>query len=1383
MRRAILVTGVLLGASVSILLDNYGGTGAASIQVLHRLTLTLSSGPGATTGLEVFDNAPSQSRGQGSPSSVLEQVPAQVVQDQPVAVQNEPLPQLVRRHAGLYLDKTRAPELSNVLLLTAANYGYLDMLQNWECYARKLGLDWLVVAMDDKIFKELGSARSFLTAGERLDGYERFGSPGFKIVGCNKLRSMFRVLVEAQLDVVFSDGDSVFKSDPFLPSLSLGSMIRSGKYDMIYGRKIKPPGVSKDEYHQEPIKGNTGFYYVSGTRKPRIMQRMFNISIEWCDKRPGLDDQENFWDALVFERKRQPSDKSFFACFRHCDSTQCGGVEPDSVFDYCDMSPWEYLDGAIHPNDAVKAPYQMVSYHATWVFGKEAKQKKLKMVDLWDQRCASQGSSVQGAPSSVLEQVPAQVVQDQPVAVQNEPLPQLVRRHAGLYLDKTRAPELSNVLLLTAANYGYLDMLQNWECYARKLGLDWLVVAMDDKIFKELGSARSFLTVGERLDGYERFGSPGFKIVGCNKLRSMFRVLVEAQLDVVFSDGDSVFKSDPFLPSLSLGSMIRSGKYDMIYGRKIKPPGVSKDEYHQEPIKGNTGFYYVSGTRKPRIMQRMFNISIEWCDKRPGLDDQENFWDALVFERKRQPSDKSFFACFRHCDSTQCGGVEPDSVFDYCDMSPWEYLDGAIHPNDAVKAPYQMVSYHATWVFGKEAKQKKLKMVDLWDQRCASQGSSVQGAPSSVLEQVPAQVVQDQPVAVQNEPLPQLVRRHAGLYLDKTRAPELSNVLLLTAANYGYLDMLQNWECYARKLGLDWLVVAMDDKIFKELGSARSFLTVGERLDGYERFGSPGFKIVGCNKLRSMFRVLVEAQLDVVFSDGDSVFKSDPFLPSLSLGSMIRSGKYDMIYGRKIKPPGVSKDEYHQEPIKGNTGFYYVSGTRKPRIMQRMFNISIEWCDKRPGLDDQENFWDALVFERKRQPSDKSFFACFRHCDSTQCGGVEPDSVFDYCDMSPWEYLDGAIHPNDAVKAPYQMVSYHATWVFGKEAKQKKLKMVDLWDQRCASQGSSVQGAPSSVLEQVPAQVVQDQPVAVQNEPLPQLVRRHAGLYLDKTRAPELSNVLLLTAANYGYLDMLQNWECYARKLGLDWLVVAMDDKIFKELGSARSFLTVGERLDGYERFGSPGFKIVGCNKLRSMFRVLVEAQLDVVFSDGDSVFKSDPFLPSLSLGSMIRSGKYDMIYGRKIVPPGAKKDEYHQEPIKGNTGFYYVSGTRKPRIMQRMFNISIEWCDKRPGLDDQENFWDALVFERKRQPSDKSFFACFRHCDSTQCSGVESDSVFDYCDMSPWEYLDGAIHPNDAVKAPYQMVSYHATWVFGKEAKQKKLKMVDLWDPQCRTI
>ena len=52
---------------------------------------------------------------------------------------------------------------------------------------------------------------------------------------------------------------------------------------------------------------------------------------------------------------------------------------------------------------------------------------------------------------------------------------------------------------------------------------------------------------------------------------------------------------------------------------------------------------------------------------------------------------------------------------------------------------------------------------------------------------------------------------------------------------------------------------------------------------------------------------------------------------------------------------------------------------------------------------------------------------------------------------------------------------------------------------------------------------------------------------------------------------------------------------------------------------------------------------------------------------------------------------------------------------------------------------------------------------------------VFNYCDMSPWEYILGCFTPQSALKEP-RMVSYHATHVFGWPAKKGKLKSVKLW-------
>lgn len=49
---------------------------------------------------------------------------------------------------------------------------------------------------------------------------------------------------------------------------------------------------------------------------------------------------------------------------------------------------------------------------------------------------------------------------------------------------------------------------------------------------------------------------------------------------------------------------------------------------------------------------------------------------------------------------------------------------------------------------------------------------------------------------------------------------------------------------------------------------------------------------------------------------------------------------------------------------------------------------------------------------------------------------------------------------------------------------------------------------------------------------------------------------------------------------------------------------------------------------------------------------------------------------------------------------------------------------------------------------------------------------------MNPFENVLGCVNPEIALKEPFQMITYHATHVFGKTAKQHKLKRAQLWDP-----
>jgi len=299
----------------------------------------------------------------------------------------------------------------------------------------------------------------------------------------------------------------------------------------------------------------------------------------------------------------------------------------------------------------------------------------------------------------------------------------------------------------------------------------------------------------------------------------------------------------------------------------------------------------------------------------------------------------------------------------------------------------------------------------------------------------------------------------------------------------------------------------------------------------------------------------------------------------------------------------------------------------------------------------------------------------------------------------------------------------------------------------------------------------------------------HAGLYVDKTKAPEFKDVLLITSSNMGYLDMLENWQCHADRLGLDYVVLSMDEQLHEHIGYDRSMLVEGKKTEGAARFGSPEFVALACQKIRAVLDIIVRTNLDVVFTDCDNVFKYDPFASQYSLGRMMRSGNYEYIYGRKSRPPGAKASEWHVEQDKANTGFYYVAGKRKAHGVQHIFGQGVHWCKKRPNLDDQENFWDALIQIKKgKEKHNPDAFKCFRHCGAElpdtedRCQDHDEGTVFNYCDMSPLEYVEGSTDARAADKMD-SLVAYHSNWVFGKHGKVDKLKGVHLWDKSCLSV
>ena len=58
-----------------------------------------------------------------------------------------------KKQAGYYIDSSKDPSRSNVLLMVGVNYSYRDFLHNFKCWMDKIGVKFLPVALDPEIYK------------------------------------------------------------------------------------------------------------------------------------------------------------------------------------------------------------------------------------------------------------------------------------------------------------------------------------------------------------------------------------------------------------------------------------------------------------------------------------------------------------------------------------------------------------------------------------------------------------------------------------------------------------------------------------------------------------------------------------------------------------------------------------------------------------------------------------------------------------------------------------------------------------------------------------------------------------------------------------------------------------------------------------------------------------------------------------------------------------------------------------------------------------------------------------------------------------------------------------------------------------------------------
>lgn len=119
-----------------------------------------------------------------------------------------------------------------------------------------------------------------------------------------------------------------------------------------------------------------------------------------------------------------------------------------------------------------------------------------------------------------------------------------------MYEDEEKARALGKVVLVTACNFGFVNHLHNFKCFAERLGMKFLVISMDAQVHEYITkktSMVSFLMFNGTIESQE-FRSQHFNMLTARKKKAVHDIMAEGY-DVLFSDTDVAMIQDP-LPHL-----------------------------------------------------------------------------------------------------------------------------------------------------------------------------------------------------------------------------------------------------------------------------------------------------------------------------------------------------------------------------------------------------------------------------------------------------------------------------------------------------------------------------------------------------------------------------------------------------------------------------------------------------------------------------------------------------------------------------------------------------------------------------------------------------------------------------------------------------------------
>jgi hypothetical protein len=299
-----------------------------------------------------------------------------------------------------------------------------------------------------------------------------------------------------------------------------------------------------------------------------------------------------------------------------------------------------------------------------------------------------------------------------------------------------------------------------------------------------------------------------------------------------------------------------------------------------------------------------------------------------------------------------------------------------------------------------------------------------------------------------------------------------------------------------------------------------------------------------------------------------------------------------------------------------------------------------------------------------------------------------------------------------------------------------------------------------------------------------------AGVYQDGALVNkyQLEKTVLVTGCNHGYLNHLFNFDCFAQRLAMKYLIITMDDRAESYIHANAPHLTTFPLLGKHDigpaptTFRTSQFNLITARKMAAVLAIL-QSGYDVLFSDTDVAIVRDPF-PYLIwkhvdyVHSLNEHCQISTVY-----------DSFWENPnMEGNTGFYFVRSSAKSI---RLWTETLAACAKNPSLDDQSIFWKVL--RNASHPSVHSLGLC--RDDVSAASTAASKDIFTSCILDTCLFNSGAlsrIHPEHFVyetvlehlaELNASVVTIHANFMVGNRKKQQRMQEHKIWLTNSPTL